>query len=164
MARVTVRSAEVSDCAVILQFVRELAEFEHALEAVHSTEEDFRRNGWGPDPAFEALIAEADGEPVGFAITFRSFSTWEGRAGIFVEDLYITPAARQLGAGRALLAEIARRAIDRGYPRVDLSVLDWNPAREFYNRIGFTHREEWMAYRLTGQALNDLAATVMAPA
>ncbi|AWK87116.1 GNAT family N-acetyltransferase [Azospirillum thermophilum] len=157
MPTVTIRPAVEADCATILRFVRELAEFEREPQAVKATEEDFRREGWGETPVFEALIAELDGVPVGFALTFRNFSTWEGRSGLFVEDLYVTPDARRYGVGRKLLAAVARRAVERGCRRVDLSVLDWNPARDFYGRLGFRHMEEWMSYRLTGDAIRALA-------
>lgn len=155
---VTVRPAVEQDAEVILGFVRDLAEFEKELHSVKATAEDFRRDGWGPDPVFQALIAEIDGKPVGFALTFRNYSTWEGRHGIFVEDLYVTPEARRYGVGRALLTDIARRAVAAGCRRVDLNVLNWNPARDFYSRIGLTHMEEWLPYRLTGAALTELAA------
>ena len=145
---------------LILRFVRELAEFEREADAVKATEEDFRRDGWGPQPVFEALIAELDGAPVGFALAFRNFSTWEGRPGLYVEDLYVTPDARRYGVGRKLLAAVAKSAVERGYRRVDLSVLDWNPARGFYDRVGFRQMKEWLPYRLTGDALSDLAAEV----
>ena len=158
MPTVTIRPAVEADCATILRFVRELAEFEHEPDAVKATEEDFRRDGWGEQPVFEALIAELDGAPVGFALTFRNFSTWEGRPGLYVEDLYVTPDARRYGVGRKLLAAVAQRAVERGYRRVDLSVLDWNPARGFYDRVGFRQMKEWLPYRLTGDALSALAA------
>jgi len=157
MPTVTIRPAVESDCGVILRFVRELAEFEHESHSVKAAEEDFRRDGWGDQPVFEALIAELDGAPVGFALTFRTYSTWEGRPGLFVEDLYVTPDARTYGVGRALLATVAHRAVERGYRRVDLNVLDWNPARGFYDRIGFRQMKEWLPYRLTGDALAALA-------
>lgn len=155
---VTIRPAVEEDCTTILRFVRELAEFEREADAVKATEEDFRRDGWGPQPVFEALIAELDGAPVGFALAFRNFSTWEGRPGLYVEDLYVTPDARRYGVGRKLLAAVAKSAVERGYRRVDLSVLDWNPARGFYDRVGFRQMREWLPYRLTGEALSNLAA------
>lgn len=158
MPTVTIRPAVEADCAVILRFVRELAEFEHEAHSVKASEEDFRRDGWGDHSVFEALIAELDGAPVGFALTFRTYSTWEGRPGLFVEDLYVTPDARTYGVGRALLARVAQRAVERGCRRVDLNVLDWNPARGFYDRIGFHQMKEWLPYRLTGDALAALAS------
>ncbi len=158
MPNLTIRPAVEADCATILRFVRELAAFEREPDAVKACEEDFRRDGWGERPVFEALIAELDGAPVGFALCFRNYSTWEGRAGLFVEDLYVTPEARRFGAGRKLLAAVARRAVEQGCRRVDLNVLDWNPARGFYDRLGFRHLEDWRPYRLTGEALGALAA------
>ncbi|MFD1625019.1 GNAT family N-acetyltransferase [Azospirillum griseum] len=158
MPTVTIRPAREADSATIMRFVRELAEFEREPHSVKSSEEDLRRDGWGDTPMFEALIAEVDGVAVGFALTSRTYSTWEGRPGLFVEDLYVTPDARQYGVGRRLLAAIARRAVERGYRRVDLNVLDWNPARGFYDRLGFRQMADWLPYRLTGPALADLAA------
>ena len=161
MPTVTIRSAVEEDCTTILRFVRELAEFEREADSVKATEADFRRDGWGPHPVFEALIAELDGTPVGFALTFRNFSTWEGRPGLYVEDLYVTPDARRWGVGRKLLVAVAQRAVERGYRRVDLNVLDWNPAREFYDRVGFRQMKEWLPYRLTGHDLLELAAAAL---
>ena len=158
MSHLSVRPATVDDASVIMRFIRDLARFERAEDQVRATEADLRRDGWGPSPRFEALIAEADGSPVGFALYFGNYSTWEGRGGLFVEDLYVDQAARQKGAGRALLAAIARIAVDRGYRRVDLNVLHWNPARAFYHGIGAHHLDEWLPYRLTGDALARLAA------
>lgn len=157
MPAVTIRPAVEADAATILGFVRELAEFEREPHAVKATVDDVRRDGWGPNAVFEALMAELDGVPVGFALTFRNYSTWEGCAGLFVEDLYVQPHARTFGVGRKLLAAVARRAVERGCKRVDLNVLDWNPARGFYDRVGFKRLEEWLPYRLTGAALAALA-------
>jgi len=157
MPTVAIRPAVEADAELILRFVRELAEFEREPHAVKATVEDFRRDGWGPNPVFEALIAELDGAPVGFALTFRNYSTWEGRFGLFVEDLYVTPEARGHGVGKRLLAEVARRAVAAGCKRVDLNVLNWNPARGFYETIGIRHLEEWLPYRVTGADLAALA-------
>lgn len=154
---VVIRPARPDDAATILRFVHELAAFERAPDAVKATEADLLRDGWGPAPKFEALIAEQDGAPVGFALFFHNYSTWEGRAGIYLEDFYVTPAARGGGIGRRLLASLASLAVSRGCPRLDLSVLDWNPARRFYERIGLAEMEEWRPYRLTGPALARLA-------
>lgn len=163
MPTVAIRPAVEADAGLILRFVKELAEFEREPHAVKATAEDFRRDGWGPNPVFEALIAELDGTPVGFALTFRNYSTWEGRHGLFVEDLYVTPEARRHGVGKRLLAEVARRAVAAGCRRVDLNVLDWNPARGFYEAIGIRHLEEWLPYRLTGADLSALAAKADQP-
>lgn len=158
MPTVTIRPAVEADAAAILGFVKELAAFEREPDAVKSTVDDIRRDGWGPNPVFEALMADLDGVPVGFALTFRNYSTWEGRAGLFVEDLYVQPHARKYGVGRTLLAGVARRAVERGCKRVDLNVLNWNPARGFYDRIGFRQMDEWLPYRLTGDDLAKLAS------
>lgn len=157
MPTVTVRPAVEADAPVILAFIRELAEFENEPDAVKATVTDLRRDGWGERPVFEAFIAELDGVPVGFALTFRNYSTWEGRHGIFVEDLYVRTEARRHGVGRRLLAAVARRAVEQGCRRVDLNVLDWNPARSFYTALGFRHLQEWLPYRLSGEALGALA-------
>ena len=157
MPTVTIRPAVEADAATILGFIKELAEFEREPDAVKSTVDDIRREGWGPNPVFEALMAELDGVPVGFALTFRNYSTWEGRSGLFVEDLYVQPHARKFGVGRTLLAAVARRAVERGCKRVELNVLNWNPARGFYDRIGFKQLEEWLPYRLSGEDLATLA-------
>ena len=157
MPTVTIRPAIADDAETILRFVKELAEFEREPDAVKAGVEDFRRDGWGSDPVFEALIAELDGAPVGFALTFRNYSTWEGRHGIYVEDLYVQPEARRFGVGKRLLAAVARRAVEQGCKRVDLSVLHWNPARGFYDAIGFRQMGDWLPYRLTGDALAGLA-------
>lgn len=158
MPTVTIRPAVEADAATILGFVKDLAEFEREPDAVKSTVDDICREGWGPNPVFESLMAELDGVPVGFALTFRNYSTWEGRAGLFVEDLYVQPHARKYGVGRTLLAAVAQRAVERGCKRVDLNVLNWNPARGFYDRIGFKQMETWLPYRLTGEALTKLAS------
>jgi GNAT superfamily N-acetyltransferase len=158
-ATTTVRFARPEDTSSIVAFIRGLAEFEHEpLEQVHVTEADVVRDGFGDRPLFEALIAEQRGAPVGFALFFPHYSTWEGRAGLYVEDLYVTPEARSSGAGHALLAALARVAHDRGWPRLDLSVLDWNPARAFYEAHGMAHQQEWLPYRMERDAIDALAS------
>lgn len=157
MTNVTVRPATEADAPVILRLIRELARFEKAEDAVRATVDDLRRDGWGRTPRFEALIAESDEEPVGFALFFHSYSTWEGRVGLYLEDLYVTPDARSNGAGGALMKRLAQIAIERGCARFELSVLDWNPARRFYEALGFDELTEWVPYRLEGGALRWLA-------
>ena len=115
------------------------------------------RDGFGERLRFECLLAEVDGAPVGFALYFEDYSTFEGRPGIFVEDLYVAEAARGLGIGQQLLARLAQVAIERDYRRLDLMVLHWNPARSFYERLGFRHSADWLPYRVTGEALARLA-------
>ncbi len=156
----TIRPATPADIPEILRMIRDLARFEKAEHEVKVTAEDLFRDGWGPSPRFEALMADGDADTegaVGFCLFFHNYSTWEGRAGLYVEDLYVDPDARQGGYGQALLAAVARLAIERDCRRVDLSALDWNPARKFYDRLGFTEKTEWVGYRLTGDALHRLA-------
>ncbi|GMU40185.1 MAG: putative acetyltransferase [Chloroflexota bacterium] len=164
-ATTTVRFARPEDAGTIVAGIRGLAEFEHEpLEQVHVTEADILRDGFGPRPLFEALIAEQGGAPVGFALFFPHYSTWEGRPGLYVEDLFVVPEARASGAGHALLAALARIAHDRGWPRLDLSVLDWNPARAFYEAHGMAHQAEWLPYRMEADTIASLAAGTPLPA
>jgi ribosomal protein S18 acetylase RimI-like enzyme len=156
---VTVRPATPADAATLVALVRELAIYEREpLSSVKMTEADVLRDGFGPERRFEALIAEADGRAAGFALFFHNYSTWEGRAGLYIEDIYVSEWARGLGVGRRLVAEVAAIARERGCPRVDLWVLHWNPARKFYERIGFTDMSDWTPYRLSGEALAKVAA------
>lgn len=157
MTDLVIRPAEPRDAREILAMITELAVFEREPDAVIATEADLLRDGWGPNPKFEALMAERDGRILGFALFFSSYSTWEGREGIYLEDLYVRDAARGLGVGRALLVRIAQLVVERGGKRLDLSVLTWNPAREVYEKLGFGHKSDWTGYRLTGEALAALA-------
>jgi len=157
MTKPHIRMALVEDSATILRLIRELAEFENLLDAVRATEADIRRDGFGPERRFECLLAEVDGQAVGFALFFPSYSTFEGRAGLYLEDIYVVPSVRGLGIGRALMARLARLAGERDFPRLDLSVLQWNPARAFYERLDFRQSTDWLPYRLSGQALRALA-------
>jgi GNAT superfamily N-acetyltransferase len=152
-----IRMAGAEDSATILNLIRELAAFEDLLDQVRATEADIQRDGFGPDRRFECLLAEVDGRAVGFALFFTSYSTFEGRAGLYLEDIYVAESARGLGIGRALIARLARLADGRGYPRLDLSVLHWNPARAFYERLNFRQSADWLPYRLSGPALRALA-------
>lgn len=155
---VKIRPATRQDAAAILSMIRELAEFENEPDAVKASVEDIARCGWGETPRFEALMAEdGNGSPIGFALYYRTFSTWEGCHGVFVEDLYVKQSARGQGAGRMLLSQVARVAEIEGCPRLELNVLHWNPAREFYHGIGFQHLQEWLPYRLEGQDIKRLA-------
>lgn len=155
----TVRFARPDDAETIIEFVRGLAVFEQEPpERVHLTPEALRRDGFGPRPVFESLIAEQGGRPVGFALFFPNYSTWEGSAGLYLEDLFIAEEARGAGAGRALLAALARIAHERGWARLDLSVLDWNPARAFYESLGMAHLQQWLPYRMEAEAIARLAA------
>ncbi len=156
---IVVRPATPADAPIIVQLIRELAAYENEpLTSVMATEADILRDGFGPQRRFECLLVEAGGRPAGFALFFHNYSTWEGRAGIYVEDIFVSEWARGRNVGRRLLAEIAAIAEARGCRRVDLSVLHWNPARAFYERIGLVQMSEWRPYRLTGDALAALAA------
>ncbi|MEV7941522.1 MULTISPECIES: GNAT family N-acetyltransferase [unclassified Kitasatospora] len=151
-----IRTAVVTDVPVILALIRELAEYEKAPQEAVATEEQLRDALFGANPALFALIAEDDatGEPVGFAVWFLNFSTWRGTHGIYLEDLYVRPQSRGGGHGKALLLELARIAVERGYARVEWSVLDWNtPSIDFYKSLGAVPMDDWTVYRLTGEAL-----------
>ncbi|HVJ54533.1 MAG TPA: GNAT family N-acetyltransferase [Aliidongia sp.] len=157
MDEIRIRAAVPEDVPVILALIRELARFEKQPDAVVATEADLLRDGWGPTPRFGCAIAELNGAPCGFALWFYNYSTWEGRAGIYLEDLYVSPAARGKSIGEKLMVEVARIAVAEGARRLDLNVLDWNPARAFYHRLGITHRDDWLPYRIDGEALKQLA-------
>jgi len=157
MAEITLRFATAEDAGILLALVRELAIFEKAPDAVLATEADLRRHGFGPEPRFEALLAFVDGRAAGFALFFPNFSTWLGKPGLFLEDIFVSEWARKLGVGRRLMARLAAIAVERGWGRLDFSVLQWNPARGFYHRLGIRHMQEWLPYRAEGDALAALA-------
>lgn len=152
-----IRDATIQDAALLRTMIRELAEFEHGLEMVTIREEDLARDGFGEDPRFCALIAEWSGKPAGYAFYFRSFSTWAGR-GLFLEDLFVREQFRGKGIGQALLAKVARVAVEEECVGVRWEVLDWNePAIELYKALGAEFRDEWRSVLLTGQSLLELA-------
>ena len=155
---IDIRKATAEDVPTLLDLIRALARYEDAEDKVHADEATLRSEGFGDRPAFEAIIAYVDGRPAGFALFFHNFSTWVGRRGLYVEDLYVEEWARKQGLGLKLLAELARIATSRGCRRLDLSVLKWNPARAFYERIGLRHLDEWLPYRVEGEGLHSLAA------
>ena len=153
-----IRPATPADTSTILRFVRELAAFEREPDAVLATEPMLADALFGARRAAEAVIAEQDGAPVGFALFFHNFSTWTGRCGLYLEDLYVTLAARGRGVGKALLAHLAGIAVDRGCARFEWSVLDWNiDAIAFYRSVGAVGLEDWTVQRLSGDALKTLA-------
>jgi GNAT superfamily N-acetyltransferase len=150
--------ATQKDVPVILRFIKELAEYEKLSQEVVATEDSLRTSLFGARPAAEVVIAYASDEPVGFALYFQTFSTFLGRPGIYLEDLYVTPTHRGQSIGRRLLAYVARVAVDRGYGRMEWSVLNWNePALIVYRKIGARPMDEWTVQRLTGDALISLA-------
>ncbi len=154
----TIRAAGRSDVALIFAFIRELAAYEKLSEEVVATEDTLAATLFGPHPAAEVLIAEVDGGPAGFALFFFNYSTFLGRPGIYLEDLFVRPEARGRGVGRALLSRLGAIARERGCGRLEWAVLDWNEnAIRFYEKLGATARTDWTTYRLTGDALARLA-------
>jgi GNAT superfamily N-acetyltransferase len=154
----TIRTATVEDVPLILSFIRQLAEYERLLDAVKATEEALRATLFGSNPVGEVLIAEEGTTPVGFALFFQNYSTFLAQPGLYLEDLFVIPAARGRGVGRVLLERLAQIALDRGYGRVEWAVLDWNaPAIGFYRRIGAIPMQDWTIMRLTGESLMRLA-------
>ena len=153
-----VREAAPSDVPTILRFIRELAEYEKALNEVEATEETLAASLFGENSVTHALICEKDGQPIGSAIWFFSYSTWQARNGLYLEDLYVTPMARGAGAGKALLKRLARIALENGCGRFEWSVLDWNePSIRVYEAIGAEPQKEWIRYRLAGDKLAAFA-------
>jgi GNAT superfamily N-acetyltransferase len=155
---ISIRSAAEEDVPQILAFIRELAQYERLAHAVVATVDDLRRSLFGPQPSAHALLACLDAAPVGFAVYFYNFSTFNGRPGLYLEDLYVRPTARRLGIGRRLLAHLAHLALERGCGRMEWAVLDWNePAIRFYRNLGAAPNDDWTTYRLSGDALSNLA-------
>ncbi|MEU6867286.1 GNAT family N-acetyltransferase [Streptomyces sp. NPDC046876] len=155
-----IRSAEVEDVPVIHSMIRELAEYERVPHEARATEEQLRQALFGERPAAFAHVAlSEEGEPVGFSLWFLNFSTWRGVHGIYLEDLYVRPGARGGGYGKALLGELARLCVERGYERLEWSVLKWNePTIAFYEALGARPQDEWTVYRLTDGALRRLGS------
>jgi GNAT superfamily N-acetyltransferase len=159
MPEIAIRPATREDVPLILHFVRELADYERALHEAVATEAQVTQALFGPEVRAWSVICELDGEPAGFALYFFNYSTWMGKYGLYLEDLYVSPRFRGSGAGKALLRHLARLAVEADCGRFEWSVLDWNtPAIEFYEAFGARPQSEWTTYRLTGQALLDFAA------
>jgi len=155
----SVRDAQPADLPAIVGLIRELAEYEHLLHLVQATPEALAPHLFGPAAGTAALVAEHDGQVVGFALYFSNFSTFLCRPGLYLEDLYVQPAHRGTGLGKALLVSLARRAVARGCGRFEWSVLDWNlPAQRFYESLGATVMPDWRICRVSGDALQSLAA------
>jgi GNAT superfamily N-acetyltransferase len=160
MPELEIRPGTEVDVPLILSLIRELAEYERLSHEVVATEEMLRDSLFGERRVAEVLLGHLDGEPAGFALFFHSFSTFLGRPGIYLEDLYVKPEFRGEGVGRALLVHLARLARDRGCGRLEWSVLDWNePAIGFYRRLGASPVSGWTVYRVTGEALEELAGS-----
>jgi GNAT superfamily N-acetyltransferase len=146
------------DGETIANLVRELAVYERLEAFAVASAEDFRANLFGPRPAAEAILAEVDGEAVGFALYFTTFSTFRGRPGLYLEDLFVRPAHRGRGIGKGLLAVVAQRAVERGCGRLEWAVLDWNePAIGFYKSVGARPMDEWTVFRIDDESLSRLA-------
>ena len=158
MSPLSSRPATPADTDLILQFVRELAIYEKAEHEVLATPEHVQRTLFCEQPSVFGLICLSEGKPVGFAVYFFNYSTWQGQHGLYLEDLYITPDARGHGAGKALLQRLAQIAVDKNCGRFEWSCLDWNtPSLQFYDSLGALPQNEWIRYRMTGHALHALA-------
>jgi GNAT superfamily N-acetyltransferase len=155
---IAVRPAQEDEVSVILQFIRDLAHYEHLDHECVATEESLRESLFGARPYAEVVFACLDGQPVGFALFFHNYSTFLGRPGIYLEDLYVRPEARGHGVGRRLLTWLAVTAVNRKCGRLEWSVLDWNePSIAFYRKLGAVPMQEWTIFRVTGPALVQLA-------
>ena len=159
----SIRPAVKADVSQILAFIRALAAYEREPDAVTATEADLLRDGFGASPLFQCLIAEQDGTPAGFAFYFFNYSTWMGRPGLYLEDLFVLPEFRGSGIGKALLQRVAAIAVEKNCPRLQWEVLDWNtPAIDFYRAMGADFLDEWRNVRVTGEALRRLAGMTVA--
>jgi len=160
MTTLRIRPATINDVDQILQFVIDLAIYEKEEDAVIATTDHLRNALFCENPQAHCLIADANGKSVGFAVYFFSFSTWLGRHGIYLEDLYVSPESSGIGAGKALLKELAKIAVEKNLGRIEWSVLDWNePSIKFYRAMGAEPKDGWTVYRLSNQALSNFAAS-----
>ncbi len=158
MPKINIRSTTIEDCALIRQFIYQLAVYEKLEGEAVATDEDIATSLFGDKPQAEVVIAERAGEPIGFALFFHNYSTFLGRRGLYLEDLFVIPEARGSGAGKALLKHLAQLALERGCGRFEWWVRDWNtPAIDFYKSLGAEPMEDWTVFRLTGEALEKLA-------
>lgn len=155
-----IRHATPADIPLILELIRELAEYEKLAHEARARAEDIEAHLFGPRPYAEAVIAEDDGQPAGFALFFHNYSTFHGKPGLYLEDLFVRPQLRGRGIGKRLIAHLAALAVERDCARFEWSVLDWNtPAIDFYRSIGARPMDEWTVQRLDGEALHALAAS-----
>ncbi len=159
MSELNIRPATTGDVPLILNFIRELAEYERAPEEAVATEQQLETALFTEPARVWSVICEVDGEAAGFALYFLNYSTWTGKHGLYLEDLYVSPRFRGCGAGKALLQHLAKIAVENDYARFEWNVLDWNtPAIEFYESFGARPQSEWTGYRLTGAALHAFAS------
>jgi GNAT superfamily N-acetyltransferase len=153
-----IRPATSTDIPLIQQFIRDLAEYERSPESAVATQEDLMRDGFGPEPKYRCVIAEWDGAPAGFAFFFYNYSTWQGRPGLYLEDLFVKPDFRGKGIGKSLLLHLAKIAVSENCGRFQWQVLDWNtPAIDFYKSLGAEIMSEWLTMRVTADNLRKLA-------
>ena len=153
-----IRKATIADASLILEFIKELATYEKAEDEVIATVEDIESNLFDNSTTTEAVICTSDNKPIGLAVYFLNFSTWLGKNGLYLEDLYVSPNYRGAGAGKKLLKYLAEIAVENNYGRFEWSVLDWNePAIKFYESIGAKAQSEWVGYRLEGKTITDFA-------
>lgn len=158
MTTISIRPATAEDSALILRFITDLAIYEEAENEVIATESQIKETLFASESSTQAVICHINDEPVGFAVYFFNYSTWLGKHGLYLEDLYVSPEHRGSGAGKALLKHLAKIAVSRNCGRFEWSVLDWNePAIQFYKSLGAEPQDEWVAYRMTGKALEELA-------
>lgn len=158
MPSIKIRKATLDDASLILQFVTELAIYEKAEHEVKATESDIQESLFASDSTAQAIVCEIDNKPVGFAVYFFNYSTWLGKQGLYLEDLYVSAQCRGAGAGKAMLKYLANIALAKNCGRFEWSVLDWNePAIKFYQSVGARPQNEWVGYRLSGKALEDFA-------
>ncbi len=160
MSRIEIRPATAEDAGLIIRFITDLAIYEKAEHEVLATESDIKKSLFASDSTTSAIICNINNEPAGFAVYFFNYSTWLGQRGLFLEDLYVSPEYRGTGAGKALLKYLAKIALSKNCGRFEWNVLDWNePAIQFYQSIGAKPQDEWVGYRLTGKALEELAGS-----
>jgi GNAT superfamily N-acetyltransferase len=158
VSSISIRPAIIDDAPLILTFVKELAAYEKAPHEVTATVENYETTLFANTPFVHGLIIERQAIPIGFAVYFFNYSTWQGKPGLYLEDLYISPDYRSSGAGKALLRHLAKLALEKNCGRFEWTVLDWNkPAIQFYESIGARAQEEWIKYRMTGEALKNFA-------
>ena len=156
-----IRNADVEDVPLLLNFVKGIAEFEHLSHMVSATEESLTKAFFGDRPYAEALIAELDAEPVGFVVFFHNFSTFVGKPGLYLEDLYVLPEHREKGIGAALFKKCVQIARERDCGRMEWSALQWNPARKFYESFGAQLLDDWVIYRLDEKMISDLCSKIV---
>ncbi len=153
-----IRPATPADVPLIQQFIRDLAEYERSPESAVATQKDLLRDGFGPEPKYRCVIAELDGDPAGFSLFFYNYSTWQGKPGLYLEDLFVKPVFRGKGIGKALLLYLAKLAIAENCGRFQWQVLDWNtPAIDFYKSLGAEMMSEWLTMRVDGEKLKRMA-------